>query len=172
MILTEQDVKSVLNKDKIYEGFLTTKKWSYFFFKENISPLGNIIGFESPVKIGVMHLTKAFVLAIELPYCGAFGLTCFNRLYCAQLGSLLSESIGKDCYVDGNCHIVDDKQISLSISSLQGDTGLINIVISQCNENLDVLQPAELTTDFKHKAIDSFYFLTQSIFIEARRDNL
>ena len=172
MIFTPEFAKPLLNQQGNYTGLLTTKKWGYHFFKEEVSPTGNIVVFEAPLELGALKLTNALVLAIELPHCNAFGSACFSRLYCAQLGSLLSECLDKECYVDANCHIIEDKQCSLTLNKIVLDTALINVVISLCKENRDILHPAEVNAEFKQKAIDSFYYLTKSIFIETQRDNL
>jgi hypothetical protein len=109
---------------------------------------------------------------MELLNCNAFGSICFNRLYCAQLGSMLSETLDKNCYVDGNCIIVDDKQCSLSFSNNLSNTSLISIIISLCLEDQTVLHPVELDDHFKQTAVDSFHHLIKSIFIETQRDNI
>lgn len=171
MILTKEESQIFLNEANAYTGNLIKKRWSYHILKDNTSPIGNIIAFESPIQLGLLELTKALVLAIEIPNCNVFGSICFTRLYCAQLGSLLTEFFDLECFVDGNCHILNNKQCSLSFTSVVSEAALINIIISLCPNNQDILVPVDVGDDFKQKAIDSFHFLTRSIFIETQRDN-
>lgn len=171
MILNTENTKILLNGSKAYSGALFEKKWGYHIFKQEVSLYGNIVGFEAPFCLGSLSLTNSFVLALELPNCNTFGAICFTRLYCAQLGSLLTEITNQECFVDGNCHIINDKQCSISFSNTSSDTALINIVFSLCNENTKILSPILINEDFKQKAVESFHFLTKSIFIETQRDS-
>ena len=172
MIIPQESLSFLLNKKGFYTGLLTTKRWGYQIFREQITPYGSIALFESPVQIGIMTLKKALVIAIELPECNAFGSACFTRLYCAQLGSLLSELTKKDCFVDGNSLIVEDKQISLSFSNNIANTALVNIVIcTETQKKQNILTPLPLNEEFKTNAIEAFHHLTKNIFIETQRDN-
>lgn len=171
MILTPEDTKLILDKDGFYSGRLTHKRWGYHIFKNEVSPYGNIIAFDAPLQIGALKLNSSFIIAIEIPNCNVFGSICFTRLFCAQLGSLISEFNKVECFVDGNCLIVNDKQCSITFSNTTADTALINVIISTCKSNTDILSPLEVTNGFKEKVVNSFHFLTKSIFIETQRDN-
>ena len=172
MIIPSESVTSFVNKNGFYEGVLAKRRWGYNILKHEITLYGNIVLFEAPVQIGIMTLKKAIVIALEIPNCNPFGSACFTRLYCAQLGSLISESVQKNCFVDGNSLLLEEDQISLSINNNFDGTALINIIIcTQTTKKHNILTAIQLDDDFKTKAIESFHHLTKNIFIETQRDN-
>ena len=172
MILTNEQV-AILTNEQPYEGSLVKQEWSYSFLKDTMSPLGNILVFECPTTIGGVTLLKSLVIAVELPNVNMFGGVSFMRLYCTHLGSLLSQIMNKDCYVDESYIIVENNQTSISLINYVKESTLFNIIFSsESQENVFGLNltPEEKML-FQEKAIDCFDHLTKSIFIETRRDN-
>lgn len=172
MILMNEQV-GILTNNGPYECSLVKQKWSHSILRDDISPLGNILTFECPTNIGSLSLEKSLVLAAELPNVNMFGGVSFMRLYCTLIGSLLSQIIDKDCYVNESCIIVEDKQSSISLINHVKESTLFNIVFStKFREDIFGL---DLSPDnkllFQEKSIQCFHHLTKSIFIETRRDN-
>ena len=176
MILTQQQLQEITDEEGVYDCRLITQQFAYKILKEDVSPLGNIICFNAPTRVGPLGIEEALVLAAEIPNVDSFGSVCFQRLYSAQLGSLLSILTSNNYYVDESCLFCDDLQSSLVISNKIKHSGVFNIIfpVIMYNNNsrfgmLDL--DTALLEDFKHNAIESFKYLTKSIFIETSRDN-
>lgn len=176
MILTSKQTQVVTNEEGVYECGLITQPFAYKLFFEQVSPLGDIVAFESPARIGPLGIEKALTFAIELPSIQSFGSICFLRLYAAQLGSLLSVITSKEYYVEDSSLFTDNNQASLTLSNQVKGHGLLNIVFPiltySDSVSFDCLDLSEgLMSEFKNTAIESFRYLTNRIFIETRRDN-
>jgi hypothetical protein len=176
MILTNKQIKEITDEEGVYDCRLITQQFAYKLFREEVSPYGSIVGFNSPVRVGALGIEEAFTVAVELPNVDSFGSVCFQRLYSAQLGTLLSVLTSRNYYVDGSSLFCDDLQASLTISNMIKQSGLFNIIfpITMYAHNsqfqlLD-LEP-QLFQDFNANVIESFNYLTKSIFIETCRDN-
>lgn len=176
MILNTEQITSITNEGS-YECLFSKQRFSMAFF-EDPSPLGSVIVFESPLTIGPVHFDHSIVICGELPNTNIFGGVCFQRLFSAQLGSMLGDLLDKPCYVKENCLFVDNKQTSITIVnqvknssmfhvflpiavSKEGDHGLYEIKLSQ--EHLE---------SFKQHCVDCFHFFTKSLFLETQRDNI
>ena len=170
-----QDQLKLITKDGVYECLFTKQRFATAFFEEP-SPLGNIICFEAPVKIGALTLKNAFVICGELPSTNIFGGVCLQRLYSAQLGSIISainESF--QCYVDGNCLFINNKQASLTIVNTNKDSVMFHIIFPKVVE-VDDFQSFDLSKEqqelFEQHCVNCFDQLTKSVFLETRRDNI
>lgn len=173
MILSSEQIQPLLNDQGLYDCKLVQQRFALKLLGENVSPLGDILCFESPVLIGPLVLQKALVLAVELPSTDLFGGVCFQRLYATMLGSLLSTIGGKNCFVDESCIFAENLQASLSMLNKIKDSVVFHIVfpIDTDREEFCKLDlKDQLLEDFKFNAIESFKHLTKSIFIETRRD--
>jgi hypothetical protein len=174
MILNEQQIQLVLNKEGVYQCSLVNHRFAHLFFREDASPFGNVVVFESKAEIGQISLEKALVVSGELPNTSMFGGVCFQRLYATQLGSLLSIIAGKDCFVDESCIFADGEQVSLSVANKLKDSVLFNIIFpieTPIKELSKLVLDDKRMNDFKTNCIESFKHLTKSIFIETQRDN-
>lgn len=171
MILTEEQTKLIVNSE-YYGCELIKRPWSYTLLGAEMSPLGNIIVFESPLQTGKLELEKVMVVAAELPNTNSFGGVSFLRLYSTQVGSLLSHILQKECYVDGSNVFVEKQQASITITNRVKDSVLFHIIFSTGHS--DGLYNLSLNEDsdklFKTQIVDSFHFLTKSIFLETQRD--
>lgn len=173
MILNEEQIQPLLNEQGLYDCKLVQQRFALKILGEGVSPLGDVLCFESPVLIGPLAIQRALVLAVELPNTDLFGGVCFQRLYATMLGSLLSITAGKNCFVDESCIFADGIQASLSMLNKIKDSVVFHIVLPMetdreefCKLDLEGQQLEE----FKFNAVESFKHLTKSIFIETRRD--
>jgi hypothetical protein len=174
MILNQEQINPFL-KNKTYECAFVRKRFAYTFFQEEISPYGNILSFKSPITIGPLHLEDALIFAVELPNADSFGGVCFQRLYLAQLGSLLSQTIDRDCFVDENSLFISDKQASIGILNRVKNAVLLHFIfpIKTSQESLFVLKlEQECLNALQEQAIKAFQQMSKSIFLEIARDNI
>ena len=174
MILNEQQIKAVTSQESVYCCSLIKHQFAHLFFGEDISPLGNIVVFESKVEIGHLLLEKALIVSGELPNTNMFGGVCFQRLYATQLGSLLSVIAGNECFVDESCIFADGQQACLSVTNKIKDSVLFNMIFpieTSINEFFKLALDDEKMETFKTNCIESFKHLTKSIFLETQRDD-
>lgn len=176
MILTKEQISSITDKEGVYECRLLMKQFAYGLIKEQVSPLGDVFCFNSPTRIGPLGMEEALVFAGELPNISMFGAVCFQRLYATQIGSLLSMMTGKEYFVDDSCLFVGDVQSSIMISNKVKDSVVFHmifpVVMFAEQTRFAMLELEEnLMAEFKYVALDAFRHMTQSIFIETRRDN-
>ena len=175
MILSSERTSVLLNEYGVYEWVLTKRRWSHLFLADDLSPYGNIISFTAPLNIGEKLLSNVLVFASELPNVAMFGGVCFQRLFTAQIGSILCELIGKNCYVNESIVFIENQQSSISVANHVKNSTLFHNVFSLCEANRDVIYPISLEEKklkaFQEKSIGAFHYLTKSIFLESQRDN-
>ena len=179
MILTDDVLKNfcdVVNNKSVYQCFLTKYKFGHALFKDKMSPLGNVITFTSPANIGPLGLNKALVVCGEIYNESLFGGVCFQRLFSAQIGSILTSLLKQDSYIDEGSIFIKDKQASITlINKLKEATGF-HIIFSLDPDferlyDLSTLS-AEQVIQLQNSIIESFHYITKSIFIETQRDNI
>lgn len=172
MILNEEQTK-IITSSGVYGCELMKQQWSYALLGAEMSPLGNIIVFESPLQTGKLELEKVMVVAAHLPNTNSFGGVSFLRLYSAQIGSLLTHILQKNCYVDQNNIFVEDKQASITITNKLKDSFLFHIIFStgQSEGLYSLAIEDQAKEQLKTQIVDSFHFLTRSIFLETQRDS-
>ena len=174
MILSEQQIQAISNESGIYQCSLVKRRFAHLFFRDDISPFGNIIAFESKIEIGPLCLDKALVIGGEIPSTSMFGGVCFQRLYATQLGSLLSVLTGKECFVDESCIFATGLQASLSVINKIKDSVVFHLIFpidTDLNEFSKLTLTDEDMQAFKANAIESFKHLSKSVFLETQRDN-
>lgn len=178
MILTEQQTINLLAGNSEYDCKLINRKFGYDVFRDSVSPVANIICFQSPIRVGELGFTRAVIVCGELLNYDLLAGICFYRLYLAQVGTILAEKLNKECLINENVLLIDQKQACISIINKRKDTVLFHLIIpdvlkdgeqSKSFHQLDL--SFEDTVDFKEKLVDSFYYLTRSVFIESQRDN-
>jgi hypothetical protein len=175
MILNDNQIRQFLNDKGLYDCRLVQQRFAFKLFGEDVSPHGDILSFISPTVIGPLVIEKSLVLAVELPGVNMFGGACFQRLFLNQLGSFISVTTNKQCFVDENSIFVDGKQVSLSILNPIKDSIVFHIIfaIELSIDKINCLSfDKKQLEEFQQNAVDSFHYLTKSIFIETRRDNL
>jgi hypothetical protein len=176
MIIPNDRLAPLLNEEKNYELILNKSRWSHFVFGSEVNPHGNVVSFTAPFAVGQAKLNNSIIIAAELPNVALYGGVCFQRLYTAQLGSLLSQELQKDCFVDEGCVFVERKQCSLSVVNWIKGSSLFHNIFSLCPESNESFFNLELTEEqivkFQEKAIESFHYLARNVFLETQRDNI
>jgi hypothetical protein len=181
MILSDKLTSKLLDGHGVYDCKLISQQFVCKILGDNISPLGNVICFESAVTVGPLGMTKALVLAGEILATNVFGASCFQRLYSAQLGTLLSIFTGKEAYLEESSILVDGQQASVVLLNQVKDSVIFHIIFPMemhpsfsqlgINEMFLLDLSSQNLEDFKTNAVNSFDYLIKNIFIETRRDN-
>lgn len=173
MILTNEQIKFCQSNNE-YTGAFLQQSFGYTFFQTNVSPVGNVVLFESCASMGRLKLPKSLFLCGELMNVSAFGAVCFCRLYLMQLGNLLSEITNKDWFLNSDCLFMEDKQACLSFVNQVKNTALFHIILP-LEENSIGLQPLTTTEDnlknIKENSISIFNILLRDTYLQTRRDN-
>lgn len=174
MTLTNEQVAQLSDEEGFYDCKLLQQRFAYKVIGDQVSPIGDIFNFIAPIKIGPLKLNKALVLVGELPNNNLFGAACFIRLFCTQLGSLITALSGKDSYLSGDCLFVDDKQISFTMLNEIKDSVIFHVIIMVESEHEQISSlplNEEQTTQFQTNSTNCFNFLAKDIFVQTRRDN-
>jgi hypothetical protein len=147
MIINREQLKEVSGSD-YYCGGILHNRFSYKFFRKNVNMAGDIVAFIAPMRVeenlidledaisnDFIYSDSAMNLLIEIPNIDLFAGVCFQRLYNAQLGSLLcTKYLNKEGYVDGDDIMIKDgeefKKASVSIASKKNDAVLIHVGIN------------------------------------------
>jgi hypothetical protein len=147
MIITREKLKEVTGCN-YYDGAVLHERFAYKFLKKEVSREGNIIAFIAPMEVTVnlvdledsinkdyIYSDSAMNFLIEIPDCSLFGGVCFQRLFNAQLGSMLcTKYLQKEGYVKGDDMMVicdgTPKKASVSIAGRTDDTVLIHTGIN------------------------------------------
>lgn len=188
MNITREQLKEVTGFD-IYEGSILKNRFAYKFFKKEINREGNIVAFVAPMIVednlidledsinkDYIYSDSAINFLIEIPDIDLFGGVCFQRLYNAQLGSLLCvKYLEKEGYVKGDdMMVIQDgapKKASVSIAAEKNGAVLIHTGI---NINAGVRAPdfaysTGLTTEqieqFIQDAINIFYNMVHDVHV-------
>lgn len=174
MILTEEQTLKLLGKQTKYNCFLIKQRIGYPFLKNESSPLGNMISFQSPVEMGSVSIQRGIIFCGELLNVSMFAGVCFLKVFLNQLGTLLSQKINKDCYINEEAIMIDDKQCSISIVNRYKDDVLFHIILPEITEQQSLYQlqfKFEEAQEFKQTVINSFNYLLYSLHLETQRDN-
>jgi len=174
MILDNNQIKSLVDDQGIYQYSLIRQRFAHLFFREDLSPIGNVLVFNTKAGSGSLYLENALIVAVELPNLSMFAGVCFQRLYATQLGSLISMITGKQCFVDESCIFADGLQLSIALTSKVKESVLFHIIFpieTERQEFSKLLLNEEDMLTFKTNIVEAFNHLTKSIFLETQRDN-
>jgi len=191
MIITRSKLKEVTGVD-YYDGSVLHSRFAYKFFKKQVHPAGNIIAFTAPMEVTTnlvdledslnndyIYSESAVNFLIELPGVNQFGGVVFQRLFNAQVGSLLcGKYLGVDGYVDGDdIKVVLDREgkeiqkASVSIALEVNNAVLIHtgININAGDKAPKFAYSTKLTEDqvkeFSEEVINMFHHMTYDIFV-------
>lgn len=103
-------------KQEIYDGSLIHSRFAYKFFRDKVTPIGNIVAFVAPMKVEAEHMIdlediitkdyiyseKAINFCYELLLTNCWGGVAFQRLYNSYIGDLLAKTISADVEVEGD----------------------------------------------------------------------
>ena len=147
MIITREQLKQVTGED-YYDGSILHNLLAYKFLKKSVMPTGDIISFIAPMLVtdnlidledsmskDYIYSDSAIQFLIEIPNVDLYAAICFQRLFNAQLGSLLcSNYLNKPGYVDGDDIMIVDgeehKKCSVSIAAHKNNCVLIHTGIN------------------------------------------
>jgi hypothetical protein len=178
MVLNKQQKKIFLSSRKgnrlVYDCKFTEKRFARTFFGDFVSPLGNIVVFETSIEIGKLEIDYGLVLIAELQKTNLTTGVCIQRLFSTMLGSLITEYTKRECYLNENVLFIEDKQCTITILKRVDENIIFHVFIPLSregkNNNLEHIELSEnLLQQFKQQAHDGFYFLTRSIFFETQQ---
>lgn len=147
MIITREQLKEISGSD-YYCGNIIHEPFSYKFLKKSVTATGDIISFIAPMLVtdalidledslnkDYIYSDMAMNFLIEIPNVDLFGGICFQRLFNAQLGSLLcGQYIKQTGYVDGDDIMIvageEHKKCSVSIAAHKNNCVLIHTGIN------------------------------------------
>lgn len=148
MVITREQLKQVTDED-FYSGRILHNIFAYKFLKKAVSPIGDIISFIAPMVVegdnlidledslskDYIYSESAINFLIEIPNTDIFGAICFQRLFNAQLGSLIcTRYLQKSGYVDGDDIMIiegeEHKKCSVSIAAHKNNCALIHTGIN------------------------------------------
>jgi hypothetical protein len=193
MIITRSKLKDVTGVD-YYDGSVLHSRFAYKFFKKQVHPTGNILAFTAPMEVtsnlvdledslnkDYIYSDSAINFIMELPGVNIFGGVVFQRLFNAQVGSLLcGKYLNTDGYVDGDDIKVvvdgnegnkDVKKASVSIALETNNAVLIHtgININAGEKAPKFAYSTNLTEDqikeFSEEVINMFHHMTYDIFV-------
>ena len=190
MIITREQLKEVTGSD-YYCGKAIHDRFAYKFFKKEVLPTGNIVAFVAPMEVtdnlidledsinkDYIYSESAINFIMEIPNIDLFGGVAFQRLFNAQVGSLLcSRYLNKPGFVDGDDIMVTEegtdkpKKCSVSIAAKKNDAVLIHlgINIEAGNRAPDFAYSTNMSSEqvenFMKDCCNIFYSITRDIFV-------
>jgi hypothetical protein len=193
MIINRETLKEVSGAN-YYDGSILHNRFAYKFLKKQVSRTGDIVSFVAPMEVTAnlidfedsinkdyIYSDSAINFLIEIPSVDLFGGICFQRLFNAQLGTLLcSEKFcNTDGYVDGDDIMLHDgkdfKKASVSIAAEKSGAVLIHVGINikAGSKAPDFAYSTNLTeekvTELQNEAVNMFHNLVQDIFIASSK---
>lgn len=192
MIITRDQLKNVTGVS-YYDGALLHDLFAYKFFKDKVSPLGNIIVFQSPMEVTVnlidledsinkdyIYSDDAINICMEIPNLCPTGGVAFQRLYNTNLANILHSFINKPILVDGDDILVSPTEESKNKCSVSIAGWKNNHILIHTGINVDAGKKApsyaystkltdEQVADFSQKAVELFYSILHDIHVATRK---
>lgn len=189
MIITREQLKEITGVN-YYDGAVLHNRFAYKFFKKQVNREGNIVAFVAPMEVTInlidledslnkdyIYSDNAINFIIEIPDISLFGGVCFQRLFNAQLGSLLcTKYLQTEGYVKGDDLMVKidsdtAKKASVSIAGHKDGAVLIHtgINITAGAKAPEFAYSTNLTSEqaesFIKDAINIFYSLVHDVHV-------
>ncbi len=178
-----------------YDGSLLHQRFAFKYFRDQVSPIGNIIAFRGPMEVLADHmidqedvLSEAFIYSDdainflwEMPTLGnnAFGAVAYQRLFNTMLADLLSS---KELL---SCNVIMDGDDIMVANNGEGALGKCSVSITHVNNGAALghtginitagsRAPAHACSTglneqqinvFIEKAINAFNTLNQDVFV-------
>jgi len=132
----------IITDQTIYDGPFIHSRFAYKYFREKVSPTGNIVAFIAPAKVdtGLIDLedalsmdyirsTKMINFCWEVPCIhDGFGAVAFQRLLNSGIANILHKYINKPIMIDGDDIMVQDDK----------DTKKASVSIAYCNHEVAI----------------------------------
>lgn len=177
----------IITDQKIYDGPFIHSRFAYRYFRDKVSPTGNIVAFVSPTMVNAsgmidledvlsedyIYSDKMINFCWEIPCIGdCFGAVAFQRLFNSGIANILARYIKKPIMVDGDDIMVEgDKKASVSITHMVkgaaiGHTGInIRAGASAPSFAYSTEFNEEDTTNFTNEVIEYFNWMTRDMFV-------
>lgn len=184
----------IITDQKIYDGMFIHQKFAYNYFRDKVSPSGNIVAFIAPAKVeasGMIDkediLNKDYIYSEKMiNFCweipciyNSFGAVTFQRLFNTGIAHILSKLIGKPISVEGDDIMVVDNgkegKASVSITHMVGECAIghtgINIIAGEqapshaYSTNLD----DNSAINFINEVDNYFNWLVKDIFVASTK---
>lgn len=156
----------------VYNYRFLQKKFSRTFFGDWMSFFTNIIMFDAPVQIQTKKFDNCLVIVGEIQHQSIMAAVAIQRLYCSLLGTLITEYTQKECCLDDNVLLLENKQLSFGSTKQINDTVVFHIFIPLADPNEPEMTfltlEEEKLNELKQKAYDGYYYLTRSVFFECQ----
>ena len=181
-------------KQQVYDGSLIHNPFAYKFLRDNVSPIGDIVSFISPMTVTTnlidledslnndyIHSDEAFNFCWEIPNLCPLGAVAFQRLFITNVANILFGFIQKDIFVDGDDIMVKDesyKKASVSITYSKNNTtiGHLGINITAGRFAPSFAYSTSLSTEnsklFIEKVENLFYAMTKDMFVATSKITL
>jgi hypothetical protein len=178
----------IINEIKEYNGALLHSRFAYRYFRDRVSPLGNIIAFRGPMEVLAEQmidqedlLAEAFIWSDdainflwEIPLLGdnSFGAVAYQRLFNTLIADILAkkEFLNTAVHMRGDDIYVLDGKCSVSITHVKNHAALghTGINIEAGSKAPDFAYSTKLSDlqaqAFMECVIKEFYSLNQDIF--------
>ena len=136
-------------KQGVYDGKLIHERFAYKFFRNEISPYGNIVAFRAPMYVkdalidledslsdDYIHSQDAINFCWEIPSLCPLGAVSFQRLFNTAVANILSGVIQKGIMIDGDDIMVQDKFVGNDDKVRKSGKGSVSITYSKDNVTL------------------------------------
>jgi len=189
MIITREQLKEITGVG-FYDGAVLHNRFAYKFFKKHVNREGNIVAFIAPMEVTTnlidledslnndyIYSDNAINFIIEIPDISLFGGVCFQRLFNAQLGSILcTKYLQAEGYVKGDDLMVkvgdnQAKKASVSIAGYKDGAVLIHTGINILagpkapNFAFSTNLTDEQATEFMEDALNVFHILAHDVHV-------
>ena len=180
----------IITDQKIYDGPFIHDRFAYNYFRDKVSPTGNIVAFISPtiVEAGGMidkqdildkdyiYSDKMINFCWEIPCIhDGFGAVAFQRLFNSGIANILTKYIKKSIIVDGDDIMVQTenalRKASVSITHMVGEAaiGHTGININAGSKAPSFAYSTDLDDNqalaFINEVINYFNWMTRDIFV-------
>jgi hypothetical protein len=136
-------------KQKDYNGSFLKSRFAYKYFRENVSPYGNIVAFRSPMNVSDNlidledALTNDFIASDdainfcwEIPNMCPLGAVAFQRLFNTNVANIIFQYIQKPISVKGDDIMVVDKFVGSD--GKEYDVGKCSVSITYSKDNVAI----------------------------------
>lgn len=192
MVITREQLKQITGVS-YYDGALLHDLFAYKFFKDKVTPLGNIIVFRAPMEVTTnlidledsinndyIYSDDAINICMEIPNLCLTGGIAFQRLYNTNLANLIHKYIKKNIMVDGDDILVEPtaeskNKCSVSIAGWKNNHVLIHTAINiEAGKKAPSFAYSTQMTDeqvqeFSQECVNLFYSMSHDIHVASRK---
>lgn len=148
MIIDQENLKKITGCD-YYDGSIIHSRFAYKFFRDKVTPIGNIVAFVAPMKVETefmidledvissdfIYSDMAVNFCYELPTTNLWGGVAFQRLYNSIVADILGPFVQAPIEVSGDDIFVCKEFVQGGITQTRGKAS-VSIV---CEKNGAIL---------------------------------